>query len=170
VTTPAVDLSYIKTLYTFGAWANARLIDAASSLSPADFMRDLKSSHGSIRDTFVHILFGEWVWLERWKGHSPATMLDFKAFPTLASIRERLEAVEEDRNAFLATLTPERIAAPVSYVNRKGETFAYPLWQQLVHVVNHGSYHRGQLATLLRQVGLTPPATDFLVFFDLSEA
>jgi uncharacterized damage-inducible protein DinB len=68
--------------------------------------------------------------------------------------------------AYLSTLQPEALAGPLTYVNFKGETWTYPLWQCLVHLVNHGTYHRGQVTMALRKLGITPPGIDFLVYYD----
>ena len=58
------------------------------------------------------------------------------------------------------------MARAVSYVNVKGETWTYRLEEMLVHLVNHSTYHRGQVATMLRQLGKTPEPTDYLLFLD----
>ena len=71
-----------------------------------------------------------------------------------------------ERSVFLDDLAPERLNDVVEYKNTKGETWRYPLWQQLHHVVNHSTYHRGQVTTMLRQLGAEPLGTDFLVYYD----
>ena len=68
--------------------------------------------------------------------------------------------------AFLAELTPPQLAKPISYTNTQGQEFAYPLWQMMVHVVNHGTHHRSELAEMLTRVGHAPPAMDLLVYYD----
>jgi uncharacterized damage-inducible protein DinB len=85
---------------------------------------------------------------------------------TLDAIRERWQQVETDMRACMAGLAPESLARPVSYVNLRGETWTYPLWQMLLHLLNHQTFHRGQVTTLLRQLGALPPAIDFLVYVD----
>jgi uncharacterized damage-inducible protein DinB len=67
---------------------------------------------------------------------------------------------------FIEAVTAERLTTVVAYVNLQGQTWRYPLWRQMYHVVNHSTYHRGQLTTMLRQLGAAPVATDFLVFHD----
>jgi uncharacterized damage-inducible protein DinB len=66
----------------------------------------------------------------------------------------------------LQRLPASRLSEVAEYMNTKGETWRYPLWQQLLHVINHSTYHRGQVTTLLRQVGATPAITDLLVYYD----
>jgi uncharacterized damage-inducible protein DinB len=77
--------------------------------------------------------------------------------------------VETEQHAFLSTLTDERLGSVVSYLNLEGQRWQYPLWRTMYHLVNHSSYHRGQVTTLLRQLRAQPVATDFLVFEDEQE-
>lgn len=161
-----MDLQTIHALYNYNRWANDRVLDAVSKLSAEQFTRDLENSFRSVRDTLVHILSAEWIWLERWNGISPKSMLGSEELTDLPAIRTRWDKVESERAEFIRSLTLERLEAVINYVNVRGQSYAYPLWQMLAHVVNHSSYHRGQMTTLLRQVGAKPVGTDFLSFYD----
>ena len=161
-----MDIRFISELYRYNDWANEKTLAAASQLDNEKFARQLGSSFSSVRDTLVHILGAEWIWLERWNGRSQRALLAVSELPTLSLITARWKQVVEARNGFLQGLRPADLNAAVSYVNQKGETWSYPLWQQMVHVVNHSSYHRGQTATLLRQLGAQPVSTDLLVYYD----
>jgi uncharacterized damage-inducible protein DinB len=159
----------IRTLFSYNRWANHRLVDASEPLSPSDFTREPGTSHGSLRGTLVHTLWSEWIWLQRWRGTSPKSPKQVFAesqFPHVAAIGARWAEVERDREHFLGGLTEDRLRAPVAYENLHGQRWEYPLDHMMQHVVNHSSYHRGQVVTLLRQLGRTPPTTDSLVFFD----
>ena len=79
---------------------------------------------------------------------------------------ERWDEVQEGQRTFVETLTPARMADSVTYVNFAGQTCTYALGDALVHVANHGTYHRGQVATLLRQLGQKPAPTDYLRYLD----
>jgi len=153
-------------LYDYNRWANARVLDAAAKLNPAQYTRDLSNSFLSLRDTLTHILAAEWIWLKRWQSESPKALLDPADFPDLAALRAKWLEVEREQMAFVNNLTDERLNASISYINTKGKTWTYPLWQMLQHLVNHSTYHRGQVITMLRQLGAAPVATDFLLFFD----
>jgi uncharacterized damage-inducible protein DinB len=157
----------IRELYVYNHWANQRALDSVAPLSPEQFTRSMNNSFSSVRDTLAHILGAEWIWLERWLGRSPRELLPAADFPTVEPLRQRWATVEQDLNRFLQTLTPDHLQQSVAYINRAGEPFAYPLWQQMMHVVNHSSYHRGQVTTLLRQLGAEPLSTDFLLYYDL---
>lgn len=155
-------------LYRYDSWANELVLDAVSRLTADEFTQDLKNSHGSIRGTLVHIVWAEWIWLRRWKGESPTIVFSPADFPDVARLRERFRAVAAERDTFLNGLAAEAPLEVVEYHNLEGESWRYPLWQQLLHVVNHSTYHRGQVVTMLRQLGAMPPATDFLRYFDQS--
>jgi uncharacterized damage-inducible protein DinB len=161
-----IDVPGINALYRYNSWANSRAFDAASQLSPEDFVKDLGSSYPSVRDTLLHIVWAEWIWLQRWNGISPQVVFQPADFPSPDVVRARWSAVEIERRAFLESVTNERLLTVLQYVNLKGENWQYPLWRQMYHVANHSTYHRGQLATMLRQLGARPIPTDVLLFDD----
>lgn len=161
-----MGLTTLTALFRHNAWANERMLDAASQLTQAEFVRDLKSSHGSIRDTLTHILWAERIWLERWRGGSPTLVLAPAAFPDVDSLREGFVRVDRERTAFFGTLTDHSLFQIVEYRNLRGEPWRYPLWQQLHHLLNHSAHHRGQAGAMLRQLGATCPPTDVLVYYD----
>jgi uncharacterized damage-inducible protein DinB len=161
-----MDLESIRELYGYNRWANARSLEAAAAVSTEDFTREVGGSFASLRGTLAHMYGAEWIWLQRWKGISPRQLPFSLEFPDVASIRSRWQAVENERQVFLDALEPARLAEVLSYINLQGQTFAYPLRRMLQHVVNHGTYHRGQITTLLRQLGAAPLATDLLLYDD----
>ena len=157
----------VEYLYEYNRWANARVLDTVSKLTPEQFSRDLQSSHRSVRDTLAHILAAEWIWLERWKGVSPNALLTPSDFPTVESFRTRFAVVEGDYTEFINGVTTGSLATVIAYTNTRGEEWAYPLGQMLQHVMNHSSYHRGQVTTMLRQLGAEVNPVDLLVFMDV---
>jgi uncharacterized damage-inducible protein DinB len=161
-----IDVPTIQGLFRYNAWANSRVFDAASSPTEEEFTRDLGSSHPSVRDTLLHIVWAEWIWLQRWKGVSPTAAFQAADFPNCDAVRARWSAVESEQRSFLDAVTEEQLSAVVRYVNLKGEPWQYPLWRQMCHVVNHSTYHRGQVITMLRQLGARPVSTDLLMFDD----
>lgn len=165
-----MDLNDIGELYAYNRWANQRTLNASAQLKGESFVRPMGSSFSSVRDTLTHILAAEWIWIERWHGRFPTSMLDPRDFPDLTTIRHRWEAVEGDYRHFIQALTLERLQQELVYINRSGERYSYPLWQQMTHVVNHSSYHRGQITTLLRQLAAQAVSTDFLTYYDEQQA
>lgn len=153
-------------LYDYNRWANAKIFDAVSKLTAEQFTEDLHSSHRSVRDTLAHILAAEWIWLERWNGTSPKALLDPTDFPTVESIRTRLSEVEDGCRKFINGLTDQSLETVVAYTNTQGEEWKYPLGHMMQHVANHSSYHRGQVTTMLRQLGAGVIPVDLLYFED----
>ena len=161
-----MELSYIRELYTYNRWANGRTLAAAGRLDPEKFTRSMGNSFSSVRDTLAHILGAEWIWMERWLGRSPKALLSAADFPTIESLQLRWKDLEQDYHGFLHSLTAARLSENLAYINRTGQRWEYPLSQQMVQVVNHSTYHRGQVTTLLRQLGAEPAVTDFLEYYD----
>ena len=155
----------ILTMLEYTAWANARVLDAAAALSPEEFLRDMRNSFPSVRDTLVHILGAEWVWLRRWQGESPTALPGAGELATVASLKDRFAAVDSERRAFVEAQPEERLAQPFTYRDLAGKAHSLLLVQSLQHVVNHGTYHRGQITTLLRQLGAKPVSTDLSRFY-----
>jgi uncharacterized damage-inducible protein DinB len=160
-----MDRQDILTLYEYNRWANGRTLEVVEKLDAAAFLKDLKSSFPSVRDTLAHILNAEWLWLRRWQGESQRTGLAAADFPTVASLRERFTAVDRERQAWLEGLSEETLTRPFSYLDMAGNPHSLLLVQSLQHVVNHGTYHRGQITTMLRQLGATPVSTDLSRFY-----
>jgi len=160
-----MTLHDVFTLYEYNRWANGRTLEAAEKLDATALMKNLGNSFPSVRDTLAHILGAEWIWLRRWKGEMPATLLAVSEFPTVASLRERFGAVDLERGAFLASLTDDRLQQPFDYKDLAGNAYRLPVIQTMQHVVNHGTYHRGQVTTMLRQLGATPIGTDMSRFY-----
>lgn len=161
-----IDVPAIQELYRYNGWANGRMFEAVSNLTPEAFSRDLGSSYPSARDMLLHIVWAEWIWLQRWKGLSPHSVWQAADYPDLDALRARWSDVEIEQGAFLDAINRERLVAVVRYLNLQGETWQYPLWRTMYHALNHSSYHRGQLTTMLRQLGARALPTDFLVFHD----
>lgn len=148
-----------RTLFAYNLWGNRRLLDAASRLTPAEFTRDLGASFGSVRGTLVHILWGERRWLRFWVDGSLIAEPGPDELPDAAALEESASSLERDRRAFAAELSDSRLEGRLSV---RGQDFA--LGELIQHALNHSTYHRGQVALLLRQLGHTPPATDYRLF------
>lgn len=155
----------MRTLYDYNAWANHRELEAASKLSSEQFVQPLGSSFGSIRDTLGHIYGGEWLWLERFQGRSPSSLPDTTQFHDIASLRERWNELEVRLLSFVNGLTQADLDRVMEYKTLKFGVYGNPLWQSMQHLVNHGTYHRGQVTTLLRQLGAQPILTDLMHFY-----
>ncbi len=151
-------------LFEYGEWASHRFLDALGPLPAEDYVRDLKGSHGGIHGTLVHTYGAEQIWHERFCGSSPTSLPSEEQLTDLAALCARWTALEAERRSWLDSLAPDAGERVIEYRNFKGEPFSSRLWPLVQHVANHGSYHRGQVAVFLRQLGLKPPTTDLVAF------
>lgn len=164
---PPISVEYCQVLVRYNYWCRDLQLQACARMTPAQFIQPMGSSFSSVRDTLVHLVTVEWVWLERWLGRSPAALWKPEEFSTLESVRARWQEVEGGVRAFAASLDNDRLDSQVTYTNFRGERWTYPLWMLIAHLVNHQSYHRGQVASLLRQHGHSAPMIDLLAAHDV---
>jgi uncharacterized damage-inducible protein DinB len=155
----------MRGLYDYNAWASHRSLEAASNLATEKFVQPMGSSFGSVRDTLAHIYGAEWIWLERFQGRSPSSLPDPTQFADAATLRERWKEHEARLLSFVGGLTQSDLDRVMEYKTLKFGIYSNPLWQSMLHLVNHGSYHRGQVTTLLRQLGAQPILTDLMHFY-----
>jgi uncharacterized damage-inducible protein DinB len=154
-----------RLLYDFNAWANQRTLDVSAALTPEQFTRDLASSFGSVRDTLAHIYGAQWIWLERWHGRIPIGLPSPADFPDFETVRRRFAEIDRNLVDYAASLNPDDIQRVIEFKTLAGVPISQPLWQMLQHVANHGTYHRGQVTTMLRQLGAKAASTDLIYFY-----
>jgi uncharacterized damage-inducible protein DinB len=158
----------IQLLFEYDRWANNSVVQAASTLSVEQFTRDLGGSFGSVRDTLVHIISGEWGWLTIWK--EPALTSAFvtklwdhidvtfnpRAYADVAAVQLKWAEVEREQIEFVTGVTDESLGTmlPIRATH-------ISLAHLMQHMANHSTYHRGQVSLMMRQLGAVPVATDF---------
>ena len=142
------------------------MLEAVEKLTPDQYTKDMGSSFRSIRDTLVHIMSSEWAWHQRWMGTSPTAMLSTDPYPDVASLRSAWREQEQKTRGFLEELGEKNLERVIEFTTMTGVQTASPFWQMLQHLVNHGSYHRGQVTTMLRQMGAQPAkSVDMIAFY-----
>jgi uncharacterized damage-inducible protein DinB len=152
-------------LFQYNQWANRKILDACAALSPEQFSRDLGTSFQSVRGTLVHMYGAEWVWQERIAGRWHPSLPAATGFPDCASVRAMLEEKDRDLIDYVSKLTASEMESVLQYKNLEGKEFSSPIWQILHQLSNHGTYHRGQIVTLLRQLGAKAVSTDIIGFY-----
>ena len=164
-----MNLTDVKNLFDYTEWANKLVMDAAAALSDENLRRDFGISHRSIFGTLLHMAGAEWIWLERWNGRSPAkdeawSNWTVGSCPDLASLKDRWKRVVADRAIYIATADESRLQADMPFRLLSGDASSMRLVDQMQHVANHATLHRGQVVGMIRQLGLEPPATDLLFY------
>jgi len=160
-----VDLELIRGLYAYHRWANRRLFEVAVKLGEDAAGREVgkQFSYPTVRRMLAHIYGADWVWLMRWKGTSP-TKLPGGEIESLAALREKWDAVEEEQRAFVESLAPADLRRVVDYKNLEGKPFRLPLGPLLQHVANHATHHRSEVATMFTMISGSPPSTDLVTY------
>jgi len=155
----------LQLLLVFNDWARGRMLDAVRPLTAEQFTSPLGNSFSSVRDTVVHIYSAEWVWHTRCQGHSPTSPLVAEDFPDLATIEAAWLDLAAKWRVFLEALGEDQHLQEIDYRLMNGQASRSAIWQIVQHVVNHSTYHRGQVMTLLRQMGAgAVVSTDLIAF------
>lgn len=166
ISLPSMTARDVRLLLDYHYWARDRLLDAVQRLSADALLQDRGSSFRSIRDTLAHMYFAERAWYSRWQGASPTALPDASQFEGVSALRDAWRTLELELRAFVASLSDTDLTRGVDYRLLSGVSAASPFWQMIQHVVNHATYHRGQVVTMLRQAGQQPPlSTDLITFY-----
>ena len=160
-------LQQIRDLFRYNAWADARILTAVEQLGPDEFRRHIGGSFPSVQLTLAHLLSSETIWLERWRGRTPAITLTHWDAADLEEMRVAWSELQSQQFTFVGGLSEESLNSALFYRSSKGEEFQAPLWQLLLHLVNHSTYHRGQITLMIRQLGMVPVGTDLVLFHRL---
>jgi uncharacterized damage-inducible protein DinB len=158
-----IDADFLHLQLEYSRWASERSLDAARGLTVDELSRDLGNSYGGVLGTLQHIFLADRVWLSRLRGNPRTTFKDPEEAWTLDEMAAAWAKVADEYSDWTATVADAE--AILHYVNLQGKPGAIPLWQVILHIVNHASYHRGQITTMLRQLGKTPVSTDLHVFY-----
>lgn len=164
-----MNLSDIRHLFDYTEWANDLALKAASELSDENLRHDFKISHSSIFATLLHMAGAEWIWLERWQGRSPVkkeawSLWTTESCPELKVLNQRWRELVQRRAELISKLNEPGLAAELPFKLLSGDLNSLRLVDQMQHVVNHATLHRGQVVGMIRQLGIAPPATDLLFY------
>lgn len=162
-----VDVLRFELDYT--AWASQKLLDAAADLTEEELNRDFGSSEHSYLGTLLHVFGADRIWLYRLAGGENPGGLS-PADRSLAVLQNDWPAIHERWRIWAAELTEERADAMLDYRDLKGNPYRQPVWQLVLHMVNHGTHHRGQAVGFLRAMGKVPPSVDLIYYLRRSAA
>jgi uncharacterized damage-inducible protein DinB len=155
----------LRTHLGYTTWASARLVAAARALTPEELTRDFGTADHSVLGTLVHIYGADRIWLNRIRGHAPTRLIDPERDMRFEVLRDDWPKLLEEWRVWAAGLTDESVDTPLPYRDMQGNPYETPAWQIVMHVVNHGTHHRGQAAGFLRAMGHTPPPVDLMAYY-----
>ena len=156
---------YIKQVYDYCYWANKRYFAVDEGLSEEQLHKMQGHSWDDVHAMLVHMMSSEWIWLQRWHGTSPKSHLNKNDFQTLASVNEHWNQVEAEMRTYIESQTEISLQAEITYSNFSGETFRVPLYQMLMHVANHETHHRGELAAMFALMNVPHPEEEVIQYF-----
>lgn len=156
---------YIKHIYDYSYWANRRYMAVAEGLKEKQLRKKHGHSWEDVYSVLLHMLRSETVWLRRWQGDSPRAHLDPNDYPTLNAVREKWIQVEREMRLFIDRQTEDSLQQEITYANFSGQQYHLPLWQMLVHVPNHETHHRGELAAMFALMKVPHPEEELVQYF-----
>jgi uncharacterized damage-inducible protein DinB len=149
----------------FMKWADDTMLAALYEGPTGEVTHDRGSSFKSLFHTLNHVYLAELVWLRRVQGQRDAKLADLESPADLSALGQAWPEVHQAWIDWSRSVSGDDLQQPLIFLNMKGAEVQMPHWQLVLHLVNHGSYHRGQVAGMLRQAGIKPPGTDLIAFY-----
>jgi uncharacterized damage-inducible protein DinB len=166
----SISADTLRLHIAYTTWATNLLLDAAADLTPEELSRDFGSSEKTVSGTLAHIYAADRVWMGRIQGVNPKLYVH-EDERDLAVLSRAWPPLLKQWKTWAGALTDESVDNQVDYTNPKGNPDRTPHWQIVLHVVNHGTHHRGQVSGFLRAMGKVPPALDLVAFYrELAQA
>lgn len=160
-----ISAEVLRSHIDYTAWASQRLVEAAGLLNEEELTRDFSTADKSVLGTLVHTYAADRIWMGRIDGNIPARFLDIEKDMHMHVLRDDWPLLYGRWKAWASNLSDDAAHDVLAFKNLKGDTFESPLWQVVLHVVNHGTHHRGQVAGFLRSMGHTPPPLDLIAYY-----
>jgi uncharacterized damage-inducible protein DinB len=163
--------NYPQLMAAYGQWMNEKVYAACEKLSDEERKRDRGAFFKSIHGTLDHAVWGDIAWFGRFVPNQPALgPVGEVMFPDFAELKAMRRKLDADILAWAATVTDEYLNEPMTWTSKMyGFTQTHPRWVQIVQMFNHQTHHRGQVTTLLSQLGIDVGPTDLPVLPLLSE-
>lgn len=146
----------------YNRWATARTLESVRPVTLEEFDRPIGGSYGSLRGTLAHIYMADKIWWARLHGHPTGALSEFEPPADRAAWEQEWLAMLDRYNDWAPTADWNQV---ISYRDTKGNPYQSPIWQILLHLTNHDSFHRGQVSNMLRQIGHAPAPQDLIVYY-----
>ena len=149
----------------YNLWANKILLEKLAQVPKEILHKEMGSSFGGIYKTIVHLMDVESMWWQRLKLQEHVQLPEKDPDENFNELLKKLLALSKQWNDWVNDANEKNLTHVFGYQNTKKEFFKQPVYEMLLHLFNHQTFHRGQIITLLRQNGIDKiPATDFIVF------
>jgi uncharacterized damage-inducible protein DinB len=159
-----VNVDTLRTHLDYTTWASARLLEAAGKLSPEELTRDFGTADKSVVGSLAHIYAADRIWMHRIEGKPPVKFITDED-RDMALLNREWPALLNVWKQWAAGLNDQTLLESASYKDLKGNPYTTPYWQIILHVVNHGTHHRGQVSGFLRALGQVPPPLDLMAYY-----
>jgi uncharacterized damage-inducible protein DinB len=160
---PLISKEVLLSHIDYTRWASSRLVAAAGELHPQELIRDFGTADKSVLGSLVHVFAADRVWMGRIKGNPPAKFIDPDRDMHLSVLENEWPPLLDEWTQWLTGLSDAR--TKIAYQDLKGNPYETPAWQIVLHVVNHGTHHRGQAQGFLRAMGRVPKALDLIAYY-----
>lgn len=156
----------LKDYAAYNHWASQTLTDAVLKMDEPLHQQIVNSSFPNLYATVLHMWDAESIWWQRMEGHAQLLIPSKQFNPTMKEAVNGLLNQSQQWKQWLAGCSEEQLQKEFAYKNLAGESFTSGVWQVVHHLFNHGTYHRGQLVTMMRVLGeKVIPATDFIHWY-----
>jgi Uncharacterized protein conserved in bacteria len=159
-----MTITELQDLFEYNQWAHENVLNAASELAPAEYNAVSKSGALSPRTALQNMLAEEVAWLSRWEGHSLAEPPDYSECTNTDALFMRWRSLWGRQRRFLESLNEDELGRFVSVRLPNGIEAVQPLGDTMMHMVNQGTFLRGQAATLITQLGGSIPDSDYFTY------
>lgn len=159
-----VSVDTLRLQLDYSSWATQRLLDVAATLPLEELTRDFQTSEKCVLGTLVHIYAADRIWLSRVRAEPRATFVDPED-RDLTVLQTEWPALHQHWKLWMRDFSDADLAETIAFEDMHGNPFTKPVWQIVLHVVNHGTHHRGQVSGFLRAMGHTPPPLDLMEYY-----
>jgi uncharacterized damage-inducible protein DinB len=161
-----MNKKYFSELADYNIWANNIVFDWLNEINDEQWNQAITSSFSSIADTSIHIAGAEKIWLERWQQVQNPTFLSTEFKGTKNELIEIWKKASKDLQEYIYNLPEEKYSSQLTFKRLNGDEYTMQFAETFSHIINHSTFHRGQLVTMLRQAGFTKvTSTDLLTYY-----
>jgi uncharacterized damage-inducible protein DinB len=157
------DVSF---LIDYHIWAHTKVMRELLTLDDEEWVKILGGSFPSQRLLMEHLVAADYRWLQRWKGTPIADIPASLTMETPAQLRHAWQPILDEMKRLVQTVYKNDLEKPITFITSRGDKYTMPFWQTFYQVVNHGTYHRGQITGMMRMLGKKPVSTDMFLFFN----